>query len=132
MSFGNRDFLGFAVGGACRGEHDASHSGFQQSTHESHTLFNVVLKIARWLGYGFTDVRERREMDAGFYLVLADDSGDELAIADVAVVEGKAARNDGSVTAHQVVEHDDLFASIAQQLSSHAANVPGSTGDKDH
>lgn len=55
-------------------------------------------------------------------------AGDQLAVADFALVEGRAGVHGGAMTARQVIQHHDALAFAAQHLDHHAADVSGPAG----
>jgi hypothetical protein len=70
-------------------------------------------------------------MHDGSDRLFIEDPADEFAIADIALVEGNAVRNDFARTGGKIVDDDRVPARILQRQDRVTADIAGAAGDED-
>jgi len=81
--FRDGDLLRIAVDGGCGGKHDTPHTRLNELADQRDSVPDVVLEILGWIDDRFPDFNQRREMNAGFQIMLASDSGHQFSIANL-------------------------------------------------
>jgi len=93
-------------------------------------LANILAEILARIRIRFADVRLRREVDDVGDAVLVDDFLDQLAVLNIAFIEGT--EFDGpSVPCAEVVENDGLAPGLGQQFTSVTSDITGAAGNQD-
>ena len=93
-------------------------------------LADILAEVLAGIRVRLADVSFRGEIDYIRDAVLADDLLDQLAVLDIAFVEGTEL--DGpAMSGAEIVENDRLTPGFGEQFTSVAADITGATGDQD-
>ena len=87
------------------------------------------MEVARRLGNGFPDVRQRREVDTRLDFTFVSYSRDHLAVADISFIEGDTGWYRGTMTSIEIVENNHLFTTFQQQFCCDTSNVSRATSN---
>ena len=126
----DRHLLGLAVHGAGRGEHEPSDAGtacigFEQIQGSEHVIAVIALGVLDRLGHEC----EGGEMEHGLKRI-SDCTADRIKVAQVAFDELRLRRDGLAMAPFEIVEHDDIVASVNQMTGHDRADVACAASDE--
>ncbi len=94
-----------------------------KGTHQSNSLFDIVLEISCWVFDGFTYIGTGGKMDAGVDFVLTRYTFKQKAISHATLIEWHARLHSSEMTAGQIIHNDDLFTAFFQTRHGNTSDI---------
>jgi hypothetical protein len=108
-----------SVCGATRGKNDLAHSAVAERIYRRQPLRNIVVEVHLGVFHGFPNISERRKVYARANALFPNDPQDQFAIAYIPFAKRNRSWNRIAVSARQIIEDGDAFATIEERINRH-------------